>query len=457
MSLRAVYVNPTKAANDARMGPILEKHKQLIARMISPGSVSEVERCIMPTGGQMPVAQQQMQLTVDITPDASGRITLLLTGFIDCPLIQVERDAGGVVSRLRGVQFDAFTQVPDYMRINKIYGHRVVASSVTVENTSKLTEVQGQVEAALVRPNYDFKRVILGDPADGNVQHMWTIDRPPLDNRQIAASQTSYYSGRAEEGVYMVNRLFDVFNPWDFRDNDESKSSYTVYEAASMSPFAVTAGSVRGTLLALANEEYAALPVEKWDSIAATPTSVGEWDADGGYTNHISVHEPSNMQLCVAYFSGLDPTNSFRAKLIMDVEYLVKPGSFFWSFTRPMPPLNLQFILAYAAASYATDNCGPARYNAFADFLKGLNKVFDTIAPVAGAIMSNVPDPRVKAAGTVLSTVSDLKKAIQANNDSNKQTQAIVKPAIQAMQAIATQPKPQVLNRSQPARPGGRR
>lgn len=444
MGASPLLVSSNKAANEARLGPLLQQHRDLISRMISPGSMRDMpDRPIYPTGGQMPVAVQQMQLNVDLKPDTSGRLTLLLTGFVDAPLIQVFRDANGDVISAKAIQFEVYNQQVDYLRTNRIYGYRSVAQSVTVENTSKIVEIQGQVEAALVRPNYDFKRV--KDIATGKEQRVWTIDRPPLDNRAIAASQQTYYSGRATDGLYMVNRLLDVFNPWKYRDDDEHKLSYSEYTVADMDHFNMTVAATNGTLLAIANDDYTGLPVEKWASDLVDPYDVGAFGANG-FEKHVAVNQPTNMQLCVGYFSGLDQANTFRVKLVMDVEFLVKPGSFFWTFARPMPPLNIQCVLAYAACAYAAANCGPASANAFADFLKSVSSIFDKVAPVAGTILQAVDDPRVKAAGVALGTIANVKKALQDNSQQQKQLQQQVTQVAQQVKAVKASVAPPATN-----------
>lgn len=358
----------------------------------------------------MPVVRMQMQLNTTLKPDPSGRITLLLTGFVEAPLIQIHRSVDGAITRAIATQFPQFEKDADFLKTTCVYGYRMIAESLTAENSTAVVSISGQVESALVRPNYDFKQVNYPDNAP---QHVWTIDRPPLDNKELASSQPSYYSGLAAEGVYQTNRLYDVFAPFTFRDKDSAKAYYHRYENADSSVLNPTAYR-HGTLLALATDTIAMLPVEKQTSTAATPTTITT-DENGTFVNHVAVSDPTNMQINMSYFSGLSPDATFRVKLVCDLEFLVKPGSSLWTTSTQMPPLNLQTVLSYSAASYSSPSSGPARANAFGDFLKGLSNIFDTIAPIATTVVKSIPDPRAQAAGQVLDLVSALKSASFAN------------------------------------------
>lgn len=395
---------------------ITTNNRKLIELMTSPGSYASRGRvnAIFPTGGNFNVNSSMMTMTKTLTPDASGRIILLQTGVPEVPLLQVIEGPSGP-SRLKAFTFDLYRKDPKYLHNLRVHAYRTVAQSITVENTTNITQMGGTVTAILSRPSYDQKTMLT---PNGETIRVLTLDRPPITEGEIAATAGTYHAGVASEGVYQVNKPVDPTMPWTLRDSDGKKNYPNVYSTTANwvttetgSTMALGVSSKPSCqLFALANDDVIMIPAVWDDSELANVYSLTR-DSDGILVDHPSVSFPTNMSVTSCVFSGLDPAAKLTIKVVVAMEFVVKTTSPLYNLGTPMPPLDLKMITAASLAATRTPNVAVAAANSFGSFLKGLTGIFDTVAPIVTTVAKAMPDPRAQGVAEALRLVTNVRNA----------------------------------------------
>lgn len=389
---------------------------KVIKSILSPGTFFQNQSAKafrLPTGERGKSFLQTFVWEETLVPDANGQIIVASLPFYEAPFARVTKSAAGgddIVSAT-AIRPESVSKFKDWMKDNKIYAWRMNCQSMTVAFTGNLTNQSGSVVAATMQPAIDTKTVLT---AEGILQnYARTIDRLPVTPQAIQSQARAFYTGNAVDGVYLVNRHVDANLPFTQRNSDVAKAY---------------AGIWKGTAVAYQpNYAYFATDVNAGVLLKA--------DAEG-----VPVTAPSCTDIGVAMFTGGNEQQSYRAKFVMSVEFIIKPGSPYASQCEPIPPRNFWFLQALSRAS-SKDNYGNADSNSWGSLFSGLKKAWDFISPVA-EVVSEVLPPQYAAPLKTITSVS--KKLQQAANKINQSASAMpeyTKPQMPQSAPIASGPR----------------
>lgn len=361
----------------------------MIKSILSPGTFFQNQTAKayrMPTGERGKSFLQTFVWEETLVPDANGQIIVASLPFYEAPFALLSKSAAGGddITTATALRPESVAKFKDWMKDNKIYAWRMNCQSMTVAFTGNLTNQSGSVVAATMQPAIDTKTVL--NDAGILQNYARTLDRIPVTPQAIQSQARAFYTGNAVKGVYLVNRHVDANLPFTARNSDEAKAYAGVWKG--------TAVTYKANYAYFATDESAGVLLKS--------------DAGEG----VPVTAPSCTDIGVVMFSGGNNAQSYRAKFVMSVEFIIKPGSPYASQCEPIPPRDFWFLQALSKASNK-DNYGNADSNSWGSLFSGLKKAWDFISPVA-EVVSEVLPPQYAAPLKTITSVS--KKLQQAAN-----------------------------------------
>lgn len=347
----------------------------------------------MPTGERGKSFLQTFVWEETVVPDANGQIILASLPFYEAPFARLTKSAAGGddITTAKAIRPEAVAKFDNWMKDNKIYAWRMNCQSMTVAFTGNLTNQSGSVVAATMQPAIDNKTVLTDTGVLQNYAR--TLDRIPVTPQAIQSQARAFYTGNAVKGVYLVNRHVDANLPFTTRNSDEAKAYAGIWKGTSV--------TYKPNCAYFATDENAGVLLKS--------------DTDEG----VPVTAPSCTDIGVAMFTGGNASQSYRAKFVMSVEFIIKPGSPYAAQCEPIPPRDFWFLQALSKASNK-DNYGNADSNSWGSLFSGLKKAWDFISPVA-EVVSDVLPPQYAAP---LKTITSVSKKLQQAANKLSQTNA---------------------------------
>jgi len=384
-----------------------------------------------PMGAGLDSIVRHTYLEADIAADANGKISILVSGVPEAPLVYYNSSTSTVTvqpwaNMPWGASSTYTAQSPDNFKNHGYEAYRCTGMAVRIDDVTAPIAKQGSIMTARLPRSCDLTPVIDGTSLATlsvplKIRALETLPTTPND---ITSISNNVYSGSSQDGVYAVLPSIDPLMPFIWRDGPDNKA---VYNLAVSRTSVNTVDSVANVLgVKVAGSGNILLPLMS----GAVPV------VDATYPGLIPAH-PSNMMTQSILGYGLSPftasnVTNWHVRICASWEFILGVGATEQDLIRaPMEP-NMSVMLAAASCIRTLPGGYPASANLWNEIWDKFKDVYSNyVSPIATKVISALPpgySDIANGAKGIMDMLTDTKAAAkQATSAAKSATAAVAK------------------------------
>jgi len=382
-----------------------------------------------PMGAGLDSIVRHTYLEADIAADANGKISILVSGVPEAPLVYYNSSTSTVTvqpwaNMPWGASSPYISQASDNFKIHGYEAYRCTGLAIRVDDVTAQIAKQGSVITARLPRSCDLTPV-----ADGTslataslplkIRALETLPTGPND---ITAISNNVYSGSSQDGVYAVLPSIDPLMPFIWRDGPDNKAVYSLGTSLTNVNSVNSVANVLG--VKVAGSGNILLPLMSGAIPGVNLTSAGL----------IPVH-PSNMMTQSILGYGLAPSSAttptnWHVRMCASWEFILGVGATEQDLIRaPLEP-NMSVMLAAAACVRALPGGYPASANLWNEIWDKFKDVYSNyVSPIATKVISALPpgySDIANGAKGIMDMLTDTKAAANQATSAAKSASAAV-------------------------------